>query len=102
MVRLLVLLLPHLPHLRYNFILFLFLFFESVLLLVYLSIVTSLNSNNKCHVAGDLVSPTRHAIAGPQVRCEGKMRLRTPLVRGSVGLKTRVPRISGTLCSPTH
>ena len=79
-----------------------FFFFESVLLLVYLSYVASLNSNNRCHVAGDMVSPTRRAIAGPQVRCEGKMRLRTPLVRGSVGLKTCVPQVSGTLCSPTH
>ena len=29
-------------------------------------LLSSLNSNNKCHVAGDLVSPTRRAIAGPQ------------------------------------
>jgi len=91
-----------LGHCLFPVILSFFFFFESVLLLVYLSIVTSLNSNNKCHVAGDLVSPIRHAIAGPQVQCEGKMCLHTPLVRGSVGLKTHVPRILGMLCSPTH
>ena len=39
-----------------------------------------------------MVSPTKHAIAGPGVWCKDKLLLHTSLVWDSVGLKAHVPR----------